>query len=500
VFILPLGHEDFVVKRLPWITIGIAVVCTLLQVRACAVEGGLAKEARSLAVEILKIEMKALSRYAEKEEEGPTAEEVLESFQNERGRESLKQALEKRAQILQDFRQGKLSDPGDPLLARWQELHQRLEQVKNKIPAQQLGYRPAIDGRIRMLSYAFAHGGWLHLIFNLWFLYLVGCNLEDRWGRLRFLLFYLAGAMIAALSFKIWHPDGTLPLVGASGAVAACMGAFMVCFGGTRIRFAYAIFLLFFFRWGTFTARAFWALLLWFLGEAVDAFFEGAAPGSTAVAYSSHVGGFLMGAVIAGLWRITGFDEKMQTEVDEKDVVFRENPLFARAIDLRKAGRAREAMQVLNELVAQDPRHQPALEEMFLLSLELKDDDTLHQSAAGLIGSYTLDKNFSQVINAYKRILEYAPSYVPEDKTLLQVVRAAREVGDMDAALEAVETLEEEHPESTLIPRALWDTADTQQKRGWEDEARVTLETIIERYPMDPLADQAKRRLVTMQK
>jgi tetratricopeptide (TPR) repeat protein len=155
-------------------------------------------------------------------------------------------------------------------------------------------------------------------------------------------------------------------------------------------------------------------------------------------------------------------------------------------------------MQALNELITQDPRHQAALEEMFLLALELKNDRALQQSAAGLIGSYTLEKNFAQVVNAYRRILEYAPAYVPEDKTLVQVVRAARETGDLDTALEAVETLEEDYPQSALIPRALWDTAEIQHKRGSPDQVRATLETLVERYPMDPLADQARRRLAAI--
>ncbi len=501
-FILPLGHEDFVVKRLPWITICIAIVCTLLQVRACAVEGGLEEEALRLMRDIQGIEQEILAEYEEKKEaeQDHDPEELLEPLELGSIREQLQRSLAERARIIQEFRDGKLTEPDDPRLLRWQELKLELEGVTNAIPAIQLGYRPALDGRFRMVTYAFAHGGWAHLLFNLWFLYLVGCNLEDRWGRWRFLAFYLAGGVVAAAAFRIWHPEATVPLVGASGAVAACMGAFMVCYGATQIRFFYVLFFFLLLRWGVFSARAFWALLLWFLGEALNSFIEGSAPGYTTVAYSAHVGGFVMGAVVALLWRVTGFDERLQSAVDEQDVVFKENPLYARAVDLRTGGQPREAMQVLNQLIVQEPRHQPALEEMFLLSLELKNDKTLRQSAAGLIGSYSLDKNYSQVINAYRRIIEFAPSYVPEDNTLLQVVRAAREVGDLDAALEAVETLEEAYPESALIPRALWDTADTQQKCGWEDDAVATLEALIERYPVDPLAEQARRRLAAMHK
>ena len=493
-FLLPLGHEDFVVKRLPWVTICIAVLCTLLQIRACAVEGGLQEEAARLAVEMLEIEQRVLDEHLDAAEKDSNPIGWLESFESGKAQQHMQEMVKQRQQVLERFRNGDLTGPDDPRLMRWQELRQQLERVRNAIPAMQLGYRPGPDRRIRMVTYAFAHGGWLHLVFNLWFLYLVGCNLEDRWGRWRFLAFYLAGAVVAATAFRIWHPEGTVPLVGASGAVAACMGAFMVCYGGTRIRFFYFIFFFFLLRWGTFGARALWVLLLWFLGEAVDAFFESSAAYTT-VAYSSHVGGFVMGTLVAVLWRTTCFDERLRREIDEQDVAFRENPLFARAVDLRLGGRPREAIKVLKELVAQEPRHQPALEEMFLLSVELKDDETLHRSATGLIGSYILDKNYAQVINVYRRIIEFAPAYVPEDKTLLQIVRAAREIGDLDAVLEAVETLEEAYPESALIPRALWDEAETQHKRGWKDEAVVTLETLIDRYPIDPLAEQARRRL-----
>ena len=81
----------------------------------------------------------------------------------------------------------------------------------------------------------FLHGGWLHLLGNMLFLWIFGNNVEDRLGRIPFLAFYLAGGVAAALTQVLIDPDSTIPLVGASGAIAAALGAYIVLFPGARI-------------------------------------------------------------------------------------------------------------------------------------------------------------------------------------------------------------------------------------------------------------------------
>jgi len=106
----------------------------------------------------------------------------------------------------------------------------------------------------------------MHLLFNMWFLWLVGCNVEDAWGRLLFPAFYLSGGAIAGLVHAGMMGSSSLTLIGASGAVAAAMGAFLVGFARTKIRF----FGLLLIRPMTFAAPAYVMLPLWVTGEFVS--------------------------------------------------------------------------------------------------------------------------------------------------------------------------------------------------------------------------------------
>lgn len=133
----------------------------------------------------------------------------------------------------------------------------------------------------------FLHGGIAHLLGNMWSLYLFGNNVEDAFGRLGYLILYLASGVVATLGFVVLNPDTTVPLVGASGAIAGIMGAYLVLFPSARV---VSVFPLLFFI--PFTVSAGWFLLLWFVGQFAFTAFE------TGVAWEAHVTGFLFGMLV----------------------------------------------------------------------------------------------------------------------------------------------------------------------------------------------------------
>jgi len=136
----------------------------------------------------------------------------------------------------------------------------------------------------------FLHGGWLHLIGNMWFLWLFGDNVEDRLGRLRFLIFYLVTGAIGALAQCFMMPTSPIPMIGASGAVAGLLGGYVLAFPHSRVLTLIPIP----FFWHVTTVPAWVFLGLWFIGQ----FFIGEGSG---IAWMAHVGGFLAGL---GLIRI----------------------------------------------------------------------------------------------------------------------------------------------------------------------------------------------------
>ncbi|MGC8916097.1 MAG: rhomboid family intramembrane serine protease [Thermoanaerobaculum sp.] len=150
----------------------------------------------------------------------------------------------------------------------------------------------------------FLHGGWLHLIGNMWFLWVFGDNVEDALGHGKFLGFYLLCGFAAALTQGVLDPTSHVPMIGASGAIAGVLGAYFVWFPWSRIKTL--VFLGFFMTMAELPAPLF--LVLWFVIQFFSGTLSLAAAGAAAggVAWFAHVGGFVAGAWLAWWLRRTG--------------------------------------------------------------------------------------------------------------------------------------------------------------------------------------------------
>ncbi len=151
---------------------------------------------------------------------------------------------------------------------------------------------------LSVLTAMFLHGGWLHLLGNLLFLYVFGNNVEDRLGRLRYLAFYLGCGYAATYGFALVSPGSSTALVGASGAIAGVLGAYLVLFPRARVWS-----LLTFFFFVPVRLPAWLVLGSWFVLQYVYARGAGLTA-SSGVAYLAHVIGFVVGAAL--VWRLRG--------------------------------------------------------------------------------------------------------------------------------------------------------------------------------------------------
>ena len=146
---------------------------------------------------------------------------------------------------------------------------------------------------VSALTSLFLHGGWLHILGNMLFLWIFGNNVEDRFGRLRYLLFYLACGMLATYGFALANPDSAEALIGASGAIAGVLGAYLILYPRARV-WSLVPFLLFIpLRLPAWVVLGLWFLLQWVYtaGYAVSQ--------AGSVAYLAHVLGFLAGVLVA---------------------------------------------------------------------------------------------------------------------------------------------------------------------------------------------------------
>ena len=156
---------------------------------------------------------------------------------------------------------------------------------------------------LAILTHQFLHGGWLHLLGNMLFLWIFGNNIEDRLGRVVFLCFYLLGGVVAGLTQVAIARDSTEPLIGASGAIAATLGAYLVLY--PRARILSLVFLGFFYQ--LIEVPALLVLGFWFVLQLIDGVASlGASNAQGGVAFFAHIGGFVAGALVAAVLRGRG--------------------------------------------------------------------------------------------------------------------------------------------------------------------------------------------------
>ena len=156
------------------------------------------------------------------------------------------------------------------------------------------------DDYLSFFTNMFLHAGWLHIVGNMWFLYVFGSRVEDQMGHLRFLIFYLLAGIAASVMFFLMDIHGTIPAFGASGAIAGVMGAFIVMFPKARILTLIPIFIFpFFVELSAFFFIGYWFIIQLFSGTL--SFVSSQTSGG--VAWWAHVGGFVVGIALVFLFR-----------------------------------------------------------------------------------------------------------------------------------------------------------------------------------------------------
>lgn len=147
------------------------------------------------------------------------------------------------------------------------------------------------------LTSMFLHGGWLHLLGNLLYLWIYGDNVEDCMGHPRYLFFYLSCGLAAVAAQALSNPHSAYPIIGASGAISGVLGAYLLLF--PRARVLTLVLLPFFFT--TLRLPAMWLLLLWFAAQLLS---DIAVPdGGATVAFRAHIGGFLAGLLLLPVFK-----------------------------------------------------------------------------------------------------------------------------------------------------------------------------------------------------
>jgi membrane associated rhomboid family serine protease len=233
----------------------------------------------------------------------------------------------------------------DTLASRYQELD--AASITSKY-----AFIPAHQTILGLICANFLHGGWLHLIGNMWFLWLTGAILEDTWGRIIYPAFYMVAGILALQVHAMANPGSLVPAIGASGAIAGLMGAFLVRFPTTKIEMGWLLM----FRLYRFKMAAYWLLPMWLLTEV----FYGTLFGqNSGVAHWAHIGGFVFGALIALGISKSGLEKLADKGILEK-VEWVSHPLLAEANEQIEKGELDSALENLKKLLVEKPDSQDA--------------------------------------------------------------------------------------------------------------------------------------------
>jgi len=329
-FIIPIGSEEGV-RRLPYVTIGLIVLNSIIWIITSMVLSGQVGELEQLHKRMLDIEMLYAYRFLE------TDPNLLQEVDYDKVRE----------RILE----GEIIPIGSEDYRQWNNLYQHYKEKKEHLVFESFGFKPAEFNFLKLFSSVFIHGNFFHLLFNMLFLWLVGCNIEDDWSWKVFLGLYLVGGLFAGLVHAIAFPKSALPLIGASGAIAGIMGAFMIRHYKTKVRFAY--FLWFFLRpyVGVFSIYAGIALPIWFVQQIIGASWSMEA----GTAYWAHIGGFIFGAAVGVSLKFFGIEQKyIEPMVEDSFEKLKFSGKMKEANRLLNLGDTEAAIPVLLDVIGEE--------------------------------------------------------------------------------------------------------------------------------------------------
>jgi membrane associated rhomboid family serine protease len=425
--IIPYGHEQTTVRRLPWVTFTLMGLCVLVFIGTNIVGGG--DDAEYEAYERLYQVFEFLGEHPYLELT-PRSEELLHELLPDEDYDLFVSQFEALREFSKDAApsERRIRSEQEELDRLVERVFEALELTKDN-PLYRWGLVPADMQLVSLISYQFLHGGWMHLIGNLLFLFLAGPFIEDVWGRPLFAGFYLLAGIISGLMFALHYPDLGGPLIGASGAVAGLMGAFLIRYWNTRIKFFYWFFI--FFR-GTFMAPAWLMLPLWFARElffaqAWDVISPGSGGGG--VAHWAHVWGFVFGLAVAGGLKYYRVEERYIHETIESKITLVDNTAVDQALEASTQGRVDEGVQRLRQELKNHPNNLDAAVALWNLSLPRGEGATAAPHMIRMIRQSLRNDDDSLVLNHWHELLAGVPDLVIDLPLAARICEVLHEYG-----------------------------------------------------------------------
>jgi membrane associated rhomboid family serine protease/Tfp pilus assembly protein PilF len=425
--IIPIGHEDQQVRRLPWVTIVLVAV--------------------NVAVFLLTNEL----AHKQATEMGARGEEIVRYV-----------TTHPHLTLSSDLRGGVRQEPLPPdhSLSGLAEEQARLNGMVAEFRASArrsvfwtYGYVPADPNPLGLFTSMFLHAGWLHLLGNLLFLWLAGGRLEDRWGRVFFPAFYLVCGVAAALLHAAMIPESRVPMVGASGAIAGLMGALLIHLVTRRSRLLSGLIVIFWLiYWSCIFAMPDYVVLPpWLLQQ-----FSLARSGTAGdIAVWAHLGGFASGAVIVlGIW-LSGFEAKLLGRGETGKSGWGASDQLTAALGLLDGGNADGAIRALVALLRKNPNNIEARTALIGAYAQKGDSAAADRESARLISAYVAVRDMEGALAAREEHGRAHPGVDPSMRSLLALAAYREMQGQHAEAAELYQQAIQAWPDDLLAPKAL---------------------------------------------
>lgn len=376
--------------------------------------------------------------------------------------------------FLKKLRNNEIITYQDPVYAKWKKLRNIYEEKLSKVVFINYGFRPAYKSLATFFTYMFLHGSFGHLLGNMIFLWIVGCVLELGCGRFLYTGIYLMGGLLAVGLFWLVYMQSTVPLVGASGAIAGLMGTFTVLFGKKKVNIFYS--LGFYFNYVKVPAII--LLPIWIGNELYQLFFGG----MSQVAYVAHIGGLAGGAMMGfiSLKFPLILDENIFKE-DPKDEV---TPLIEEALQIISELDMGQGRKLLIKALQKDPGNLIALTHLFNVEKNTPESERFHKTANKLL-SLLIQNNEppNTVYNIYKEYIRLSNHPRLSPKLYLNISAICIETGHFEKAKRILAILLKNKPILPGISMTLLKLANGYRQKGMQDNWRKILQVILSKYP-----------------
>ena len=438
--LLPIGHENMSARRWPIITLALIVINL---VAFLLTDTALQKEDPEL--ETVRQHILRLVIFHPELTQPPEARQIVAAIEkNNPKRWQYAKDTNYNLPVLDGWdARIRMARNDDGLQEEMDSLCTQYAALSKTAVSQSYAFIPAHPTLMSYVTANFLHGGWLHLIGNMWFLWLTGLVLEDKWGRILYTIFYLAAGAFALQVFAWTAPGSLNPVLGASGAVAGLMGAFLVLFPTMKIKIVWVTFwrLLKPYR---FDIAAFWLLPFWLLTEIFYGTLSGSSDG---VAHWAHVGGFAFGAVIALVLRLTGLSHKVDESIEAKvnKLVVTNDAAIMEASDLMEHGRLDDALAILKNFAAANPNNLDACRLTQQIYWRKGEVPAYQAETVKLCGLHLRAREPEIAWQEYREFLNSGGDKMPA-ATWLELCRGAESQQNFDAALSEYQKLIAAYP------------------------------------------------------